>query len=141
MPKIGEFTETEFGFSGAIRTREGRSEVNLVTNDAGHEGGPDYTARAPNGAEVGAGWNKVSAKTGNPYVRVSIDDVTLPQKIQANLVREASGAWGLIWNRENDRGPSSEAQAQPQREADQTNGGRHGPRKEDRSQRSQPRER
>lgn len=111
MPRIGEFKETEYGFQGHIHSREGRFNVELHRNGNEDKDGPHYEAKAPNGAEIGAGWNKIGASSHEPYVRLSIDDMSMPSKIQGNLVNEGNGQWGLIWNRENGRTANREKQA------------------------------
>lgn len=115
MPRIGEFEQTENGYRGYVHTRNGRDTVELSRIDGADKDGPHYQAKAPNGAEIGAGWDRIAEESKQPYVRVSIDDVTLPQKIQANLVREENGRWGLMWQR---GGRANENQPSRDREAD-----------------------
>lgn len=103
MPRIGEFTETDYGYQGHIHTRDGRATVELRRIEGAQEDGPHYQAMAPNGADIGAGWDRIAEKSKERYVRVNIDDMTLPQKVQANLVREGNGNWGLMWNRDRSR--------------------------------------
>lgn len=99
MPRIGEFEQTDYGFKGYVHTRDGRPPVELRRIEGADKDGPHYQAMAPNGAEIGAAWDRVGEKSKEAYVRVSIDDMALPQKIQGNLVRGEDDKWGLIWQR------------------------------------------
>lgn len=115
MPRIGEFHETSYGLKGHIHIREGRFDVELHRNGKDDAEGPHYQAKAPNGAEIGAAWNKIGERSKGPYIRLSIDDMTIPSKIQGNLVKEGNGNWGLIWNRGNSKATNKQASAEIER--------------------------
>lgn len=117
MPRIGEFPETDYGFKGHIHTRDGRVPVELRHIEGAEKDGPHFQVMAPNGAEIGAAWDRVGEKSKERYVRASIDDMTLPQKIQGNLVNEGNGKWGMMWQREG-RSASKENQATRDTERD-----------------------
>ncbi|MCC7428673.1 MAG: DUF736 domain-containing protein [Alphaproteobacteria bacterium] len=111
MPRIGEFHEAEHGLKGHIHTREGKFNIELHRIEGAGADGPHYDVKAPNGAEIGAAWNKVGKTSNETYIRLSVDDMSMPSKIQGNLVKEGNGRYGLIWNRENGQSVSREKQA------------------------------
>lgn len=115
MPRIGEFAKMENGFKGYVHTRDGRHPVELHSIEGAEKDGPHYQAMAPNGAEIGAAWDRIGEKSKEPYIRVSIDDMALPQKIQGNLINEGDGKWGLMWQRE---GRSAARENQQSRDQD-----------------------
>src|SRR5690606_31722883 len=78
MPRIGEFKETDYGLKGHIHMREGRFDIELHHTGNKDKDGPHYQAKAPNGAEIGAAWNKIGASSHEPYLRLSIDDMAMP---------------------------------------------------------------
>ena len=111
MPKIGEFRQTDYGYEGEVSTPELVSTYQIRRSiEPQGSGGPDYTINAPNGAEVGAAWDKVSNQNNNAYLRLSIDDPVRSEKIQANMVNEGNGRWGVLFNRANDQSKSGAPQ-------------------------------
>ena len=99
MARIGEFTATDNGYKGQVRTMEMRFDVQLVRIPDAKADGPHYQALSSNGADIGAAWDRKSQSGGEPYLRVNLDDPSMPRKIQANLVNEAEGKMGLMWQR------------------------------------------
>lgn len=99
MARIGEFAATDNGYKGQVRTMEMRFDVQLVRIEDAKAEGPHYQAVAANGADIGAAWDRKSQSGGEPYVRVNLDDPSMPRKIQANLVNEGDGRMGLMWQR------------------------------------------
>ena len=86
MPKIGEFNETDYGYRGEIRTSEKVSSYDLYRNDEKEtDNQPDYIITSPNGAEVGAAWERENRETGTVYLSYDIDDPTRSQRLQGNL--------------------------------------------------------
>ena len=100
MARIGEFAATDNGYKGQVRTMEMRFDVQLVRIEDAKAEGPHYQAVAANGADIGAAWDRKSRSGGEPYVRVNLDDPSMPRKIQANLVNEGDGKMGLMWQRQ-----------------------------------------
>ncbi|MBK8174856.1 MAG: DUF736 domain-containing protein [Rhodospirillales bacterium] len=101
MARIGEFVATDNGYKGQVRTMEMRFDVQLVRIADAKAEGPHYQAVSANGADIGAAWDRKSQSGGEPYLRVNLDDPSMPRKIQANLVNEAEGKMGLMWQRPN----------------------------------------
>lgn len=102
MAKIGDFTRTETGYSGRIRTLSLDVELSLAPAEPSDaENAPDFRVHigADDGSEIGAGWKRVGEKAGD-YVSLTIDDPILPQPIRANLFRsDTDGSiWSLHWS-------------------------------------------
>lgn len=107
MAQIGQFTRTETGYSGRIRTLILDAELTLVPAEPSDaENAPDYRIHVgdDDGPELGAGWKRVGEKAGD-YVSLAIDDPILPQPIRANLFRSnaAGETWSLQWSRPSKR--------------------------------------
>ena len=103
MAQIGEFTRTQSGYSGRIRTLLLDVELALVpTGMSDAENAPDYRIhlREEDGPEVGAGWKRTGERAGE-YVALLLDDPAFVQPIRANLFRSGDDgtAWGMRWNR------------------------------------------
>ncbi|KRW97467.1 DUF736 domain-containing protein [Paracoccus sp. MKU1] len=103
MPQIGEFTRTEAGYEGRIRTVT--LDLNLVfvpTHNADVENAPDYRIHldGEDGPEIGAGWTHSGEKAGT-YISVALDDPVFVQPIRARLFQsdEQGRNWGLHWSR------------------------------------------
>src|SRR3546814_10654152 len=94
MAQIGDFTRTETGYSGRIRTLSLDAELTLgPAEPSDAENAPDFRIHIgkEDGPEIGAGWKRVGEKDGD-YVSLAIDDPVLAQPIRANLFRtEADG--------------------------------------------------
>ena len=97
MTIIGNFTATDNGYRGKIRTLTLDLDVEFVANEKSSHSAPDYRLMAGD-YQLGAAWAKVS-KAERPYLSVSIDDPALPRTIYARLL-ESDGQHSLIWSRE-----------------------------------------
>ena len=96
MAIIGSFQKTKSGYAGTIKLLTIEAEVALTRLTAEGDKTPDYRLTAGS-YELGVGWvNK--AKSGNEYVRVTIDDPMFPKTVFANLVKR-EGGYDLLWSR------------------------------------------
>ena len=99
---IGQFTATEYGFTGHIRTLTLDILLSLVPAEPSEsENAPDYRVMLASGddeREIGAGWKRVGDKAG-AYVAVQIDDPVFIQPLRANLFQADSSSHILLWNR------------------------------------------
>lgn len=98
MTIIGTFTkQDDNGYQGTLATLTLKAKVGIkpVENKSG-EKSPDYRVFA-GGAEIGAAW-MATAKNGNAYLSVKIDDPSFASPIVARLV-EMDKSYTLIWNR------------------------------------------
>lgn len=97
MPRIGEFTETDFGLRGEIVTPDRTSTYEY---ERSARSGIDYIVKAPNGAEVGAAWDRESQRGDSTYIRSKIDDPDREQPLSFNLINEGNGIYGAMYSRE-----------------------------------------
>jgi uncharacterized protein (DUF736 family) len=100
MAIIGMFKSINDKMQGKIRTLTLEARVELVPiKDAQDEKAPQY--RVFSGpSEIGAAWNKVSERTGKPYIAVKLDDPSFAAPIFASLIEQESGdGYALIWSR------------------------------------------
>ncbi|MBL8699442.1 MAG: DUF736 domain-containing protein [Alphaproteobacteria bacterium] len=97
---IGIFETTSDGYIGAISTLNCRlSGVKFVAvDDKRGEDSPDFRITVE-GVDLGAGW-KATAKSGNPFVRVVLDDPSFPATLNASLVENREGKFSLLWSRQ-----------------------------------------
>ena len=76
----------------------------VLTANTGKENekAPDYNIRLNDMSivEIGAGWDATS-KDGNPYIKVKIDDPSLPNTLWAALTASEDGSYTLLWTRPN----------------------------------------
>lgn len=99
MPTLGKWKRTENGHEGSIlldgydRPKEMRLDRNTEKD------GPDYFLRLSNGAEVGAGFDKIAEKSGNAYVSVSYDNPVEGRKIDFNLIDRGNGNFDAVYSR------------------------------------------
>jgi uncharacterized protein (DUF736 family) len=78
MPVIGTFSAVKDGYAGTIRTLTISAKVRLVANDRKEgEGAPDFRIMV-GAAEIGAAWRKTKKGSEETYLRVKLDDPTLP---------------------------------------------------------------
>lgn len=108
MPQIGEFTRTQSGYSGRLRTLSLDVELTLVPAEPSEtENAPDYRIHLgdEDGPEVGAGWKRTGERAGD-YVALQLDDPVFVRPVHANLFQSGDDktAWGLRWNRPPKRG-------------------------------------
>jgi uncharacterized protein (DUF736 family) len=109
MAQIGQFTRTETGFSGRLRTLSLDVALVLVPAEPSDaDRAPDYRIYCETddgGPEVGAAWKRTGQKAGD-YLSFAIDDPSLARSIHGNLFQsEADDAiWALHWTRPPRRG-------------------------------------
>lgn len=114
MTQIGQFTRTQSGYSGHIRTLSLDLALVLVpTDSADVENAPDFRIRLndEDGIEIGAGWRQTGERAG-AYISVVLDDPSLAQPIRARLFQsdEEGRDWGLHWTRQKKRDEQDKAQ-------------------------------
>jgi uncharacterized protein (DUF736 family) len=100
MAIIGNFSGSENGYMGVIRTQtiRARAQIRPVTKPS--EKAPDYLVYA-NNAELGAGWRRESREDGKPYVSLKLDDPSFAGPIYCSLVStDKDGEYDLIWVRQ-----------------------------------------
>lgn len=108
---IGRFTQSGDSFEGSIETldltvhgvriepvvvKQGNAPDYYVSADTRDSAFGDYDERR---CEIGAAWQKTSKASGKPYLSVKLDGPTLAAPIHGALIRQADGAYGLIWRR------------------------------------------
>jgi uncharacterized protein (DUF736 family) len=101
MPVIGTFSAVKDGYAGTIRTLTVTAKVQILANDRKEtEGAPDFRIMA-GAAEIGAAWRKTKHGSDETYLRVKLDDPTLPHPIWGALLEATEdGIARLIWRRE-----------------------------------------
>jgi len=101
MPVIGTFSAVKDGYAGTIRTLTVTTKVQILPNDRKEsEGAPDFRIMA-GPAEIGAAWRKTKQGSEETYLRVKLDDPTLPHPIWGALLEATEdGVARLIWRRE-----------------------------------------
>jgi uncharacterized protein (DUF736 family) len=101
MPVIGTFSAVKDGYAGTIRTLTVTAKVRLVANDRKEaEAAPDFRIMAGT-TEIGAAWRKTKQGSEETYLRVKLDDPTLPQPIWGALLEGAEdGVARLLWRRD-----------------------------------------
>jgi uncharacterized protein (DUF736 family) len=101
MPVIGTFTAVKDGYAGTIKTLTISAKINIVANDRREtEGAPDF--RITTGStEIGAAWRRTKQGSEETYLRVKLDDPSLPQPIWGALVETSEdGVARLLWRRD-----------------------------------------
>lgn len=101
MPVIGTFSAVKDGYAGTIRTLTMTTKVQIVANDRkGTDGAPDFRIMAGT-AEIGAAWRKTKQGSEETYLRVKLDDPTLPHPIWGALLETSEdGVARLLWRRD-----------------------------------------
>jgi uncharacterized protein (DUF736 family) len=98
MATIGNFTKTETGFTGAVKTLTLNVKATFRAEPSENDKAPDYRVLA-GATEFGAGWKKLS-RDNREYISVKLDDPSFPAPIYATLVETEEGAsYNLIWSR------------------------------------------
>lgn len=95
---IGHFTKTNDGnfigyiaAIGAVLSEVSFEAIAAEGND------PDYRVIA-RGCDLGSAWNKISARTGKPYISVSLKSPFLPAAVYAALFdTDEAGTFVLVW--------------------------------------------
>ena len=101
MPVIGTFAAVKDGYAGTIRTLTMTTKVQILANDRKEtEGAPDFRIMAGS-TEIGAAWRKTKQSSEETYLRVKLDDPTLPQPIWGALLEATEdGVARLVWRRD-----------------------------------------
>ena len=101
MPVIGTFSAVKDGYAGTIRTLTISAKVSILANDRKEsEGAPDFRIMAGT-TEIGAAWRKTKQGSEETYLRVKLDDPTLPQPIWGALLETTEdGVARLLWRRD-----------------------------------------
>lgn len=100
MAVIGEFTSNGSTISGNVRTLTVAMKARLNPIERVSRDAPDFRVTS-GAAEVGAGWNSVSAN-GEPYISLKLDDPSFNAPISAALwPTEKEGDYVLVWSRPN----------------------------------------
>jgi uncharacterized protein (DUF736 family) len=100
MPVIGTFTAIKDGYAGTIKTLTISAKVTIVANDRKEtDGAPDF--RIVTGtSEIGAAWRRSKEGSDGTYLRVKLDDPSLPQPIWGALLESSEdGVARLLWRR------------------------------------------
>ncbi len=101
MATIGNFTNTENGFTGSIRTLALNVKARIARVENPSDKGPHFRIYAGN-VELGAAWQKRSTETDRDYLLVKLDDPSFPAPISANLIGvDGEEDYQLIWSRPN----------------------------------------
>lgn len=102
MSVIGTFTPSrDGGWTGFIRTLTIDAKVRLVPNDnRDRDGAPAFQVFVGN-SRVGDAWEaRTSSDNPRDYVRVRLDDPSLPEPITVALFPSTEGDKAqLVWNR------------------------------------------
>ncbi|HML92951.1 DUF736 family protein [Methyloceanibacter sp.] len=101
MSVIGAFTPSrDGGWTGLIRTLTIDAKVRLVPNDnRDRDGAPAFRVFIGN-SRVGDAWEARTSSAKRPYIRVRLDDPSLPEPITAALFPTEQGDKAqLVWNR------------------------------------------
>ena len=100
MATIGNFTKTENGFTGMVKTLNlNVKTVKFVPAEGDSERGPDFRIFA-GAINFGAAWKKTARETQREYLSVKLDDPSFPAPIYASLVEADDGeSHNLIWSR------------------------------------------
>jgi uncharacterized protein (DUF736 family) len=99
MATIGNFTKSDDGFAGAVKTLSLNVKAKFVAAEKESDKAPDYRIFAGS-VEIGAAWKK-TASTGSKkdFLSVKLDDCSFPAAIYANLIESEDGTHSLIWSR------------------------------------------
>jgi uncharacterized protein (DUF736 family) len=105
MPVIGTFSAVKDGYAGTIRTLTISAKVQILANDRKQgESAPDFRIMV-GAVEIGAAWRKTKQGSGETYLRVTLDDPTLPRPIWAALLEATDdGVARLLWRRDRKSG-------------------------------------
>ena len=101
MPVIGTFSAVKDGYADTIRTLTISAKVSILANDRKEsQGAPDFRIMA-GATEIGAAWRKTKQGSEETYLRVKLDDPTLPQPIWGALLETSEdGVARLLWRRD-----------------------------------------
>ena len=96
MATIGTFTKKDETYQGAITTLTLKAKVNITPVSRDNDKAPDFRVYAGS-AEIGAAWS-TTAKNGNAYLSVKLDDPSFAAPIFARLLENDSN-FALVWSR------------------------------------------
>ena len=97
MATIGTFTKNDETYQGTITTLTLKAKVNITPVARDNDKAPDFRVYAGS-AEIGAAWS-TTAKNGNAYLSVKLDDPSFAGPLYASLLEEEDGTHTLIWSR------------------------------------------
>jgi uncharacterized protein (DUF736 family) len=104
MTAIGYVNKQDDGrYTGSIRTISISAQVEILPNvNKSTDAQPDYRVMTQ-GIEIGAGWTKKGATSGQDYVSLALAAPKFgPKKLYANMGRAAgqddNSLFALIWN-------------------------------------------
>jgi uncharacterized protein (DUF736 family) len=98
MATIGNFTKTDNGYAGAVKTLTLNVKARFAPTEKTNDKAPDFRIFAGQ-TEFGAAWKKKSNE-GRQYLSVKLDDPSFPAPIFASLVEvEGEEGFSLIWSR------------------------------------------
>lgn len=100
MNIIGTFKTTPDGYTGQVRTLAFSGPVDLRAIAKTKDTAPDFHVYSGL-VHIGAAWKATGEASGVQYVRVTIDDATLPEPITASLFtsRGKPDEAELVWSR------------------------------------------
>jgi len=101
MATIGQFTKSENGYTGTVRTLTVNAKARFTPAEKEKDSAPDFRVFGPGNAEIGAAWKKTAKETGREYLSVKLDAPSLPAPIYASLIETEDGKdnFSLIWSR------------------------------------------
>jgi uncharacterized protein (DUF736 family) len=100
MATIGTFTLKDGKYTGTIRTLTINAKAQMVPNETGGTGAPDFRIFAA-GAELGAAWREESKSSDTPYLAVKLDDPSFDKPVRAAFFEnDENGSGVLVWSRE-----------------------------------------
>src|SRR5215475_15019667 len=98
MAIIGNFTRSENGYTGSVKTAAVSVKAKITPAVKENDKAPDFRVFAGQ-AELGAAWKRTSS-AGREYLSVKLDDPSFPAPVFASLVAvEGSDSYALIWSR------------------------------------------
>lgn len=97
MAIIGNFTRSENGYIGSIKTMAVRVRAKITPAIKEHDRAPDFRVFAGQ-CEFGAAWKRTST-AGREYLSVKLDDPSFPVPVFATLVDTEDDGFVLIWSR------------------------------------------
>lgn len=97
MTTIGSFVQQDDSYSGTLRTLTLEVALRIAPTAKEGEKAPDFRVYAGL-YELGAAWRQ-TAKNGQAYLSVKLDDPLFPVPVYARLVEAQAGRFSLIWSR------------------------------------------
>jgi uncharacterized protein (DUF736 family) len=97
MAIIGNFTKSENGYTGSIKTAAVSVKTKITPVVKENDKAPDFRVFAGQ-SEFGAAWKRTSS-AGREYLSVKLDDPSFPAPVFATLVDTEDDGFVLIWSR------------------------------------------